>query len=44
MSDLTRLTIAEARDEMNKGALSSADLTDAYLARSKPPTRRSMPM
>jgi aspartyl-tRNA(Asn)/glutamyl-tRNA(Gln) amidotransferase subunit A len=32
MSDLTRLTIAEARDEMNKGALSSVDLTDAYLS------------
>jgi aspartyl-tRNA(Asn)/glutamyl-tRNA(Gln) amidotransferase subunit A len=32
MSDLTRLTIAEARDEMNKGALSSVDLTDAYMS------------
>jgi aspartyl-tRNA(Asn)/glutamyl-tRNA(Gln) amidotransferase subunit A len=31
MSDLIRLTIAQARDEMSKGALSSVDLTDAYL-------------
>ncbi|MEQ8479808.1 MAG: Asp-tRNA(Asn)/Glu-tRNA(Gln) amidotransferase subunit GatA [Hoeflea sp.] len=31
MSDLIRLTIAEARDEMKKGALTSVDLTDAYL-------------
>lgn len=32
MSDLIRLTIAQAREEMSKGALSSVDLTDAYLA------------
>ncbi len=32
MSDLIRLTIAEARDEMKKGAFSSVELTDAYLA------------
>ncbi|MEQ8739250.1 MAG: amidase, partial [Hoeflea sp.] len=31
MSDLIRLTIAEARDEMKKGSLTSAELTDAYL-------------
>jgi aspartyl-tRNA(Asn)/glutamyl-tRNA(Gln) amidotransferase subunit A len=32
MTDLIRLTIAEARDEMKKGAFSSIELTDAYLA------------
>ena len=32
MTDLIRLTIAEARDEMKKGAFSSVELTDAYLA------------
>ena len=31
MTDLIRLTIAEARDEMGKGAFSSVELTDAYL-------------
>ncbi|MBW3098927.1 Asp-tRNA(Asn)/Glu-tRNA(Gln) amidotransferase subunit GatA [Pseudohoeflea coraliihabitans] len=31
MTELTRLTIAEARDQMDKGALSSAELTEAYI-------------
>ena len=31
MSDLTRLTIAEARDALAKGDTSSVALTDAYL-------------
>ena len=32
MSDLTRLTIAEARDALAKKEFSAVDLTDAYLA------------
>ena len=31
MSDLTKLTIAAARDAMRKGELTSADLTEACL-------------
>ena len=32
MTDLTRLTIAEARDQLAKKAITSVELTDAYLA------------
>ena len=32
MTDLTRLTIAEARDQLAQKAITSAQLTDAYLA------------
>jgi aspartyl-tRNA(Asn)/glutamyl-tRNA(Gln) amidotransferase subunit A len=32
MTDLTRLTIAEARDALSKGETSSLALTEAYLA------------
>ena len=35
MSDLTALTIAEARDRLATGDLSAVDLTDAYLAAMK---------
>ena len=32
MSDLTRFTIAEARDKLSKGAFTATELTKAYLA------------
>ena len=33
MTDLSKLTIASARDALRKGDVSSAELTNAYLRR-----------
>ena len=44
MTDLTRLTIAEARKKLRAKEISAAELTDAYLARSTRANRRSTPM
>jgi aspartyl-tRNA(Asn)/glutamyl-tRNA(Gln) amidotransferase subunit A len=38
MTDLTRLTIAEARTKLKAREFSAAELTDAYLSQSTQPT------
>ena len=45
MTDLTSLTIAEARDRLKAREITAGELTDGYLRRDRaPPTRRSTPM
>ena len=39
MTDLNKLTIAEARDALRKGDVTSVELTEACLTRSKAPAR-----
>jgi len=44
MSELTRLTIAQAREKMSAGEFTALELTDAYLSASTRPMRSSTPM
>ena len=43
LTDLTKLTLAEARDGLAKKKFSSVELTEAYLAAIEPAIRRSTP-
>ena len=44
MTDLTRLTIAQARTKLRAKDISAAELTESYLSAIEPPIRISTPM